>query len=269
MAIVIYDHPLSPYGQKVKLSLLEKQVPFTAPLPMGIGSGTVPGDFAAASPRGEVPALVDGDIRIFDSTVILEYIEDRWPSPPLMPTGPVDRARVRMIEDVMDTHFEAITWGMSEIINFGRAEGELKDRMLAEAAGQLQRWYTWLDAQLGDAMWFGGHRFDRADICVVPFVNGAVGFGVAPDPASRLGRWLERANARPSVQSVRAAIAEMARVTDPTGGLASVRDMVKQGLFKREYRDHRLEWMVRTGGIDVVTEGLARNNIRFIGEFQA
>jgi glutathione S-transferase/RNA polymerase-associated protein len=104
---------------------------------------------------------------------------------------------------------------------------------------------------------------------VVPFVNGAVGFGVAPDPASRLGRWLERANARPSVQAVRAAIAEMARLTDPTGGLASVRDLVKQGLFKREYRDHRLEWMVRTGGIDVVTEGLARNNIRFIGEFQA
>lgn len=269
MSIVVYDHPLSPYGQKVKLTLLEKQIPFTAPLPMGIGSGSTPDEFLRASPRGEVPALVDGDIRLFDSTIILEYLEERWPQPPMMPTGPLERARVRMLEDVMDSHFEAITWGMSEIINFGRADGALKDSMLAEAAAQIGRWYAWLDAQLGDAIWFGGLRFDRADICIVPFVNGAVGFGCAPEPGSRLAAWLARANARPSVQRVRTDIAEMARLTDPTGGLASVRALLESGQFKREYRDHRLEWMVKTGGLAVVAAGIERGNIRFIGEFSA
>ena len=267
MTVMLYDHPLSPYAQKVKIALMEKNVPYTAPLPMGIGSGTSTNDFAQASPRGEVPALIDGDVKIFDSTIILEYIEDRWPTPSLLPATPEARARARMIEDVMDTHFEAITWGMSEIINFGRAEGALKDKMLTEAAAQLRRWMTWLQTQLGSAPWFGGEHFDRADLSVIPYVNGAAGFGVAPTPGSSLAAWHERANARASVTQCREDIAAMARVTDPTAGLAQVREMVKRGEFKREYRDHRLEWMIKTGGIDVVTEGIAHNNIRFINEF--
>jgi glutathione S-transferase/RNA polymerase-associated protein len=44
---------------------------------------------------------------------------------------------------------------------------------------------------------------------------------------------------------------------------------MEQGQFKREYRDHRLEWMIKTGGIDIVQEGLARHNIRFIEPFPA
>ena len=92
-------------------------------LPNAIGSGQVDDAFAAANPRGEVPALLDGDAAIFDSTVILEYVEDKWPAPAMLPPTPAERARVRMLEDVMDTHFEAITWALSEIRNFGRAEG--------------------------------------------------------------------------------------------------------------------------------------------------
>lgn len=60
MSVTVYDHPLSPYGQKVKIALLEKGVDFVAPLPAELGSGAVDGEFAAASPRGEVPALIDG-----------------------------------------------------------------------------------------------------------------------------------------------------------------------------------------------------------------
>ena len=42
---------------------------------------------------------------------------------------------------------------------------------------------------------------------------------------------------------------------------------MEQGLFKREYRDHRLEWMVKTGGIEIVAAGLAKGNIRFVDPF--
>jgi glutathione S-transferase/RNA polymerase-associated protein len=47
------------------------------------------------------------------------------------------------------------------------------------------------------------------------------------------------------------------------GGMGDVAKLLEQGLFKREYRDHRLEWMVKSGGLEVVTQGLARGNIRF------
>jgi len=268
MAVVVYDHPLSPYGQKVKIALLEKGVAFDAPLPDNIGSGSTGGDFAAASPRGEVPALIDGDVAVFDSTVILEYIEDRWPTPALLPSSPAERARVRMLEEVLDTHFEAITWGLSEIRNFGRASGELAESLLRRGAEQLEAWYAWLDAELGDRPWFNGEAFGWGDLSVVPFVNGAVGFGVAPAAGTGLAAWLERANARDSVRQCAAAAAAVSFDSEAVD-LEQVRQAMEQGLFKREYRDHRLEWMVKSGGIDVVREGLERDNIRFIEPFLA
>ena len=58
MALRLFDHPLSPYSQKVKIALREKGVAFEARLPTGLGSGAQNDGLGAASPRGEVPALV-------------------------------------------------------------------------------------------------------------------------------------------------------------------------------------------------------------------
>ena len=264
-AVTVYDHPLSPYAQKVKIALAEKGVAFEAPLPPGIGSGATQGGFAAASPRGEVPALVHGDVTIFDSTIILEYVEERWPEPPLLPADPAERARVRMLEDVMDTHFEAITWGLSEIQNFGRASGDLAATMLRRGGEQIAAWYAWLETQLGRRDWFNGAAFGYGDLAVVPYVNGAAGFGHVPAAGSALAAWLDRANQRPSVAACVQAIAQLAQDGGVT--LDAVRELMEQGLFKREYRDHRLEWMIKTGGLSVVAQGLEKDNVRFIEPF--
>ena len=79
--VTIYEHPLSPYAQKVKIALREKGVPFEVACRAAWGRRRG-GDFARANPRAEVPVLIDGDAAIFDSTIILEYIEDNWPTPP-------------------------------------------------------------------------------------------------------------------------------------------------------------------------------------------
>jgi glutathione S-transferase/RNA polymerase-associated protein len=50
--------------------------------------------------------------------------------------------------------------------------------------------------------------------------------------------------------------------------MPDVADLVEKGLFKREYRDHRLEWMIKSGGLDVVLKGLERDNIRFTPNFR-
>jgi hypothetical protein len=50
-----------------------------------------------------------------------------------------------MLEDTMDTHFEAITWGLSEIRNFRRASGALAEAMLARGGEQIAAWYVWLE----------------------------------------------------------------------------------------------------------------------------
>lgn len=100
--LLLYEHPLSSYVQKVKIALREKSVPFRAELPEDFGTGRE-GALAELNPRMEVPVLIDGEARLFDSTVIMEYVEERWPEPALLPCDPAARAYARMTEDVCDT----------------------------------------------------------------------------------------------------------------------------------------------------------------------
>jgi glutathione S-transferase len=262
MTLIVYEHPLSPYAQKVKIALDEKDVPYEARMPVAIGSGQPDRDFLKSNPRGEVPSLIDGEDAIFDSTIILEYIEDKWPRPPMLPKTPLARAKARTIEEVMDTSFEPINWGLGEIKWFKRAEGERARTIEARAASQARGIYEWLTRQLGSAEWFGGEAFGWGDLSVVPYLNGARANGIGPAEDSPLGQWLVRANARPSVfKSARAAAAVAASMTQ-------VHAAIESGFFKREYRDHRLEWMIRSGGLDVVLEGLQKDNIRFSNELR-
>ncbi len=261
-SLILYEHPLSPYAQKVKIALREKDIPFTLELPAALGTGEVSGDFATASPRGEVPALIDGDVRLFDSKVILDYIEDKWPTPALMPSDPVIRAKVRTLQEVLDTQYEAINWGLGEITYFKRGAGTCADTLRARAAEQTRKLQAWLTRQLGDGTWFNGADFGFGDLAVVPYVHASMGFDIGPAPDTPLGAWYASVLERPAVART------SAEATASISGMFQVSEIVEQGLFKREYRDHRLEWMMRSGGVDVVTDGLAKDNIRFSTEIE-
>lgn len=251
----LFEHPLSPYVQKVKLALLEKGIPFETTIPdIFAGGGT---EFAAANPRLEIPALVDGDVKVFDSTIILEYIEDKWPTPPMLPSSPAERARVRMIEEVCDTYYEAINWALYEIRFFKRATGALADTLVARAGEQIAGVNTRLERELGTHDYFNGKAFGWGDLSVLPAVNAAALSGFPPKSGSPLARWLERMRERPSVQKVLAAAAES------MAGFEMLPQLVESGQFVREYRDHRLEWMIRSGASQVVLDGMAKRNIRF------
>jgi glutathione S-transferase len=257
--VILYEHPFSPYAQKCRIALAEKGIAFELRMPEGFGTGaTRDQGFIEQNPRHEVPVLVDGETRIFDSTIILEYIEDKWPEPPLLPQDPAERARLRMLEDVMDTQYEAINWGILEMRGFRRGDGGLREEILARAAAQTAKLQAWLERALGARPWFSGDRFGWGDVAVAPHVNISAGYGHGPSPGSALADWLARANARPSVSACLVA-SEMFRDADFSPFLAS-------GRFKRQYRDHRLEWMMRSGGLPIVLEGLEKKTIRFSNE---
>jgi glutathione S-transferase len=255
--LFLWHTTLSPYVEKVKIALSEKGLDFDMEVPGGIGVD-VSGPLARANPRSEVPALVDGDVTIFDSTVILEYIEDKWPEPPLRAATPAGRARARMIEDVCDTHYEAINWGLYELNFFKRGQAQgIADQLHAAARADTAILHDWLEAQLGSDDWFGGDAFGMADIAVVPFVAGSDLHGIRLDPARPLGKWFLRMKARPSVGEVLAASHADLSLIESVAGL------LEQGMLKRHYRDHRLEWMIRAGALQVLFDGIAANNVRF------
>ncbi len=255
--MLLYEHPLSSYAQKVKIALREKGLAFDVETPAALGSGTAAGPFAAASPRNEVPALIDGNARIFDSTIILEYLEDKYPSPPLLPREPAARAEARMIEEVCDTLYEAVNWGLGEIAWFKRAEGAKAEEMRATATRQTAALQAWLTERLAGRDWFNGERFGWADLGVAPYLNRSFHYGLGTPAGSPLARWRNRIRERPSV----AATFKEFEAASELMGDASAR--LASGAIRREYRDHRLEWMMKSGGVQIVLDGLARNNIRF------
>lgn len=259
--IQLHEHPLSPYAQKVKIALRHKDIPFELLRPEGLGSGAAAEAFAHGNPRREVPLLVDGDCRIFDSTIMLDYLEEKHPETALMPDSPAARARVRMIEDVADTHLEAVNWGLGEIRYFRRAEGDKADALRGQAEAQLDGFFAWLESQLDDAEWMTGAQFGRADLAVVPFLNASRGFGFAPQAGGALAGWLDRVNSVPAVATT-AAEAEAS-----IASIGKAYRAVESGAFRRHYRDHRLEWMIRSGGFDIVARGLERGDIRFTDGF--
>jgi len=254
--MLLYEHPLSSYAQKVKIALREKGLKFDVETPQALGSGNSTGPFADASVRLEVPTLIDGAARVFDSTIILEYLEDKYPAPALLPKDPVARAEARMIEDVCDTLYEAINWGLGEIRWFRRAEGKKADEMMATAKTQTRQLLDWLEGKLGNKSWFCG-SFGWADLSVAPYLNRSVHYGFGPADGSGLKAWHKRLCERPSVnQTFQEFEAASQNMGDGAARLAS-------GAIRREYRDHRLEWMMKSGGVQIVLDGLARNNIRF------
>jgi glutathione S-transferase/RNA polymerase-associated protein len=201
--VTLLNVPISPFGLKVKMAMLEKGIAFETREPdlEAAQAGRDPELTPASSPRLEIPLLIDGDVAIFDSTIILEYLEDRWPEPPLLPEAPGDRARVRMLEDVCDTTYEAVVWGIYEVMMMGRVSGEAQERLLAHGRRQADGLNAWLDRALGGRTWMNGARFGWGDVSVFPPVNNADRLGVPPASADllaeRVASALQEARMRP------------------------------------------------------------------------
>src|SRR6187551_1980873 len=91
---VLYSGPLSMFGAKAQIAFLETGVDFNLVLvPFDFDTLYTPRhpEVLRINPKQQVPVLVDGDLELFDSTQIFEYLEDRWPEPPLWPHEPQAR----------------------------------------------------------------------------------------------------------------------------------------------------------------------------------
>jgi glutathione S-transferase len=200
----LYTHKLSPFSAKVRIALDEKKVPCEE-VALPISRTAVlhkPPEMLAINPRGQVPVLVDGDVRLYDSTVILEYLEDRYPEPPLYPRDLAARARARQIEDEGDWLMNTC---MAELIAelYRKTDPATRDAARIERASvELGSAFDRLERELegSESEHFAG-EFGAADISVYPVVRFALAFGVPPgDARPRRRDWLERMEARPSVR---------------------------------------------------------------------
>ncbi len=103
--MTLYSGSNDPYSHRARIVLAEKNVTYEV---KEINSGELPEDLIDLNPYNSVPTLVDRDLVLYDSRVIMEYLDERFPHPPLMPVDPVSRARSRLMLHRIDHDWYAL-----------------------------------------------------------------------------------------------------------------------------------------------------------------
>lgn len=185
MALKLYSYHRNSAGQRVRTALHLKQIPFEY-IPL---KSLEAGEYAKINPQGLIPSLdIDGQI-VVQSSAILEYIEERWPEPPLLPADPVLRAQVRAFAQIIACEMHPL--------NVHRVRQFLAGPM-SVSEPRVDEWYGhWIDdgfraleAMLdrrGDAQQFCfGGQPGMADLYLVPQLANARRFGCDLTPYPRL-----------------------------------------------------------------------------------
>ena len=199
----LYSFPLSPFTAKVRIALYEKELPFekiNVPWDAQKGMFNKPAEMLAINPKGQVPVLIDGEIALYDSTVIFEYLEEQYPEPALYPIDPAGRARCRLVEDTGDTliAYNAVVL-IAEI--FRKRDPATRNHAAVESAtAALHQTFERLDRELKNREYLCG-AFSVADIACYVMTNVTAYLGVPPrDSLSNITKWFQRMQQRPSVQ---------------------------------------------------------------------
>lgn len=195
----LYNEHSSPFAARVRIQIRHKGLPveFVAP-PGGLGSE----EYRAKVPLARVPALDTGERVIGESLAIMEYLEDRFPDPPMRPHRAEDRAQMRVIALAHDFYVQP---KLGQLFRLFMAGGE--DRAAIEAAaGELREALAQLDRVMGDGPFAVGEALTLADCVLAPsmdFTDAALPSLLKVEPvldrAPRILAWLQHVRGEPAV----------------------------------------------------------------------
>jgi len=200
MTTRIYSGPLSMFGAKAEIAAREKGVAFDLVMvPFAADDAYEPKhpEVLRVNPvKKQVPVLVDDAVALFDSTQIFEYLEDRYPQPPLWPEGVADRAHARQLEHRSDEIF------FPNVVRLFGLQHDMQSAPAVAACGACARFYDELEVLLAGREHLAG-PYSFADIAfymahVFADRKGAGMTGATPRPVA----WRDRVGERAAVRAV-------------------------------------------------------------------
>jgi glutathione S-transferase len=194
MTLTLYDAARCPYCARARIVLAEKGVEYE---PVEVDLSDRPAWIWDKNPRGRVPVLEEDAFLLPESLAIMEFLEERWPEPALMPADAADRALVRVLfarfDDLSDAYYDV--WRGDDPDARARLDAELDK----------------LDGLLAEQPYLAGAAYTLADIAYLPWVLRAeTRFGMDVRRREALAGWLARLEARPAVAQELEILARMA-----------------------------------------------------------
>lgn len=193
--IRLYDKPECPFCWKIRLALFEQGL--TVEHIDSLAPETRE-TWQSLTPRKTVPVLVNGDIVIYESNVILEYLNDL--SGTLLPEDPTQRVTARLINSYSDGVIGA---GLREVIfeKRGNAEADWDHKRIEQGIAQFETALDYLSDQLGGKTFFAD-SYSLPECALTARFGLAEAYGVEiPDRFSNLRSWFERMKSRPSYRA--------------------------------------------------------------------
>jgi RNA polymerase-associated protein len=184
--MTLYSGTTCPFSQRCRNVLYEKGMDFQI---VDVDLQNKPEDLAVMNPYNQVPVLVERDLMLYESNIINEYIDDRFPHPQLMPADPVMRARARLFlfrfEHEMFTHVETLEKGNQRFVD--KARVAIRDNL-----AQIAPVFTKQKYMLGD-------EFSMLDVAIVPLLWRLDYYDIQlPKQAAPLMKYAERLFSRPA-----------------------------------------------------------------------
>jgi glutathione S-transferase len=196
----LHWHPFSIFPRRVRVALIEKRLAcedVVVDLPAG---ATRTAEFRRLNPFGQVPVLEDEGVVVYESLAILEYLEERHPTPPLLPADPAGRARTRQLMHASGDYLAGpLKRWLSRLFTPEPAWDRDDQR---RAADEIAAHLDVLTTLLADREHLVGD-FSLADVAYVPLVCEleACGLGHLLPERPAVRAWIARLRARPSVRA--------------------------------------------------------------------
>ncbi len=199
----LYSGPLSMFGAKAEIAAHEKGLAFElvmVPFEMKTLYQPKHPEVLRVNPKRQVPVLIDGDLEIFDSTQIFEYLETIKPEPALWPADPKARARARLLEHKSDEVY------FPPVIRLMGLQGTPDDPAAVEARAAALAFYDGMEKAIADKEWLAG-SYSYADIAfyMAQIFGDRMGAPMT-DAHPKLQAWRVRMSARPPVRQVAGAM---------------------------------------------------------------
>ena len=201
MPIKLYHDVPSTNSDRVKIALAEKGLPWEGVWVKLSKREQKSPEHLARNPYGKIPVLDDDGKIMFESCIINEYLEEKYPNPPLMPKDPYLRARGRILVDYFLNYLHDPYWALrGEMMKKNEADRDQK--IIAATKIEVTARLQYLEEALSDKPYFLGD-FSLTDIAMVPRFPRLEQYGVLPNPSlPKLGGWFKRMKERPSVQAI-------------------------------------------------------------------
>ena len=204
----LYNMNLSNFATKSRIVVYEKGANIEmAAIP---GDGLKSPEYLKINPLGKVPSLDTDGMIIAESEVINEYLEDKFPNPPLMPKTPEGKARVRAFTRFHDLYLDPPLRALFPQLNPKTRDDKVVTEKLAEVQLRLDQ----LETMLASDGFAAGPEFTLADCALAPTIffvtNLLPGFGAKPplDERPKLAAWWTKVQTRPTVKKAMGEMAE-------------------------------------------------------------